>query len=222
MTVRSSNTARAGQETPGASRSAPGAIGGGLREDLKRFTRERILNAALASFQDVGFKETTVERIVELAGTTAPTFYRHFNGKDDLLSPLQDHLRDRVSACLALLTPQDIQSPAKLTRWLGDYMKMWREVHRLCKAFWDAASMEDSLQHETFQTMLDTAGTVERLYPGGNAAELATRKLRMGLAVLMLDRLAYLVNVAPDQATVDALVNSFADMMWHSVFGKID
>ena len=136
-------TTRKKMTASSAERESKGGKTGGLRNDLKRFTRERILAAAMTSFQEIGFKETTVERIVELAGTTAPTFYRHFNGKDDLLTPLQAHLSVLVQSCLDRLTARDIVSAQALTRWVGDYMRMWGEVHRLCKAFWDAASLEE-------------------------------------------------------------------------------
>ena len=203
------------EETDGGGRQ------GGLRSDLRRFTRERILNAALTSFQEIGFKETTVERIVDLAGTTAPTFYRHFNGKDGLLAPLQEHLATRVFECLARLTPEDIASPEKLVRWVDDYMAMWNEVHRLCKAFWDASSMEESLDRETFARMLDTGDTITRLFPQASPAEQDERRLRLGMIVPMIDRFAYLVTVAPDEAVRIRLKRTFAHMVWVSVLGPI-
>ena len=203
-------------------RASQGRRTGGLRNDLKQFTRERILAAAMTSFQEIGFKETTVERIVELAGTTAPTFYRHFNGKDDLLTPLQAHLSVLVQSCLDRLTARDIVSAQAFTRWVGDYMRMWGEVHRLCKAFWDAASMEEEMMPSTFNRMFYTGNTIDRLFPGATGAEIEERKMRLGLLMLMLDRLAYLASVAPDAGTRDKLIFRFAEMMWRSVFTDVN
>src|SRR3546814_16522891 len=60
-----------------------------LRGDLKRFTRERFITAAMDSFATDGFRATTTERIVDMAGQTATTFYRHFDSKNDFLKILQ-------------------------------------------------------------------------------------------------------------------------------------
>ncbi|MDB5714808.1 MAG: hypothetical protein JWO15_2205 [Sphingomonadales bacterium] len=47
-------------------------VGRSLCGDLKQFT---------LGFAERGFKDTSVERIVGLAGTTASTFYYHSGGK---------------------------------------------------------------------------------------------------------------------------------------------
>lgn len=189
-----------------------------LRGELKRFTRERLISAAIECFQEQGFRETTVERIVDLAGTTAPTFYRHFSGKDALLLPLQEYLAVEVNACLTGLTAKHIESPAAFRRWIDDYVGMWKRVHRLCKAFWDATAQDGELARESFPRMMGSGDVVERLLPSRNAKDLERLKLRMNLFVLMLDRLAFLVTVSPDEGTSEAMRNEFADIMWTSVF----
>src|SRR3546814_19199421 len=74
-----------------------------LRGDLKRFTRERLITAAMDSFATDGFRATTVERLVDMAGRTAPTFYRHFASTNALLTPLQQRLTTEVRALFLLL-----------------------------------------------------------------------------------------------------------------------
>ncbi|MET7767832.1 TetR family transcriptional regulator [Nocardia sp. NPDC005366] len=48
-------------------------------------TAERILDAALAQFETVGIKRTTVEDITRRARLARVTLYRHFPGKDDIV-----------------------------------------------------------------------------------------------------------------------------------------
>jgi len=56
------------------------------------------------------------------------------------------------------------------------------------------------------------------LMPQLQGAELEERKMRMGLLMLMLDRLAHLVSICPDAKTSEQLMRSFSEMMWRSVF----
>jgi len=208
------------KKTTGLAEAAPAVKSGGLRSDLKRFTREKLIAAAIGSFQEQGFKETTVERIVELAGTTAPTFYRHFSGKDELLIPLQQHLSDTVLACLGNLNEKDIRGPADFERWIGEYLEMWENVHRLCKAFWDATSLDVDMDKPTFLKMFETADTIDRLQPGLPKAERERQTLRLGLCLLMLDRLAFLVSLAPDRKLRNTLITEYAEIMWTAIFAE--
>src|SRR3546814_5144092 len=83
------------------------------------------------SFATDGFRATTVERIVDMAGTTAPTFYRHFASKNDLLKPLQQRLTTEVRAIFLLLDDVSEPSFAEIRPWVDRYAEMWIRVHRL-------------------------------------------------------------------------------------------
>ncbi|WP_214402351.1 TetR/AcrR family transcriptional regulator [Pseudonocardia lacus] len=60
--------------------------------------RERLLRTASALFYAEGIRAVGVDRVVEEAGVTRATFYRHFPGKDDLvvayLGVVHDAVRD--------------------------------------------------------------------------------------------------------------------------------
>jgi AcrR family transcriptional regulator len=51
-------------------------------------TRERIYDAAMRLFAERGFEAVSVGDITRAAGVTAPTFYAHFNGKEDVVLPV--------------------------------------------------------------------------------------------------------------------------------------
>jgi len=48
-------------------------------------TRERIVDAAADLFYAQGIRAVSADKIIELAGITKVTFYRHFSTKDDLV-----------------------------------------------------------------------------------------------------------------------------------------
>lgn len=56
---------------------------------------QKILEAATKLFRERGFTATTVNDIGELAGITGPAIYRHFSGKDEILSEILNSTLDR-------------------------------------------------------------------------------------------------------------------------------
>lgn len=53
-------------------------------------TKEKILDAALTLFAERGYDGTSVEQIARLVGIKAPSLYKHFKGKEDILNTLVD------------------------------------------------------------------------------------------------------------------------------------
>jgi AcrR family transcriptional regulator len=53
--------------------------------------RERLVEAADELFYAHGVRAVSVDRVIERAGTTKVTFYRHFQSKDDLVVAYLEH-----------------------------------------------------------------------------------------------------------------------------------
>lgn len=58
-------------------------------------TKERILDEALTLFSQNGYDGTGVEQIAEKVGIKAPSLYKHFKGKEDILNALIDNAEAR-------------------------------------------------------------------------------------------------------------------------------
>jgi AcrR family transcriptional regulator len=67
------------------------------RQPKTRDTRERVAAAALEVFSERGYAATSVDDIVERAGTTRGAFYYYFEGKDDVARDLQRDLWHRLA-----------------------------------------------------------------------------------------------------------------------------
>ncbi len=193
---------------------------GSLREDLRRFTSERILAAAMECFAEQGFRATTVERIVEVAGTTAPTFYRHFPSKNDLLAPLRAHLTTIVRDTVAELEGEASRTREGVRAWVGKYLQMWGEVHRLCEAFWEATASNAEFAAEAMPETIRTVGVLTSFFQDMPAPERDRIAVRLSLMVLFLDRLAFLASVERSPERRDQLVDEFAEMLWLAVFAN--
>lgn len=60
---------------------------------VKEPVAERLVQAATQLFYSDGLRAVSVDKVIERAGTTKVTFYRHFRSKDDLVVA---HLRRRA------------------------------------------------------------------------------------------------------------------------------
>lgn len=58
-------------------------------------TKERILEEALTLFSQNGYDGTSVEQIAEKVGIKAPSLYKHFKGKEDMLNAIIDNAEAR-------------------------------------------------------------------------------------------------------------------------------
>lgn len=59
-----------------------------MREESKKNRKETIIDAAWELFYEKGYKNTTVNDIIERSGTSKGGFYYYFKAKDDLLNSL--------------------------------------------------------------------------------------------------------------------------------------
>ena len=58
-------------------------------------TKEKILDAALMLFAENGYDGTSVEQIAGIVGIKAPSLYKHYKGKEDILNALIDSAEER-------------------------------------------------------------------------------------------------------------------------------
>lgn len=191
-----------------------GAVSGGsLRSDLKSFTRQRILDAALECFRQTSFRATTVEQIVARAGMTVPTFYRYFPSKDDLLVPLRDHLHSEVVGVLRELDKVDVTSKLALRQWFDGYVVMWSRVHRLCDAFWEGSTLDGAGADEIFSDTIDAVSVLDRVLQRHDS-DREGLIARLALLSLFMDRAALLIVAARSAAEANRVRDEFTAILW--------
>ena len=79
-------------------------------------TKERILKEALSLFSQKGFKAVTVEDIAQKVGIKAPSLYKHYKGKSEIISALLDKSMSRYKEFIStiLVSPTSPQTPKEL------------------------------------------------------------------------------------------------------------
>lgn len=81
---------------------------GGLREQNKARTRDRLVEVSVSLFEQRGFDDVTVEEIAEAAMVSPRTFYRYFGSKEGVL--YDD--RDDLAALHRAITDHPADEPA--------------------------------------------------------------------------------------------------------------
>jgi AcrR family transcriptional regulator len=75
-------------------------------------TRDRLIDAAFALFEERGFDETTVDDVAARAEVGRTTFFRAFRSKEDVIFPDHDAMLAAVSARLATATAATVEVAA--------------------------------------------------------------------------------------------------------------
>ncbi|MEU1050904.1 TetR family transcriptional regulator [Streptomyces sp. NPDC005897] len=80
----------------------------GLRARKKQLTRDALIRSAIGLFTEQGYERTTVDEIVAAVNVSQRTFFRYFNGKEDVaLAPVTE-IDERV---LELLSERPASEP---------------------------------------------------------------------------------------------------------------
>jgi AcrR family transcriptional regulator len=91
-----------------------------IRQRRKRDTRERLLAAATARFEEDGYDHVTVAEIAGDADVSVKTLFQHFPAKEDLLLAGLAQIHDEMIATLRARDPA--QSPLQaVTDWILDW-----------------------------------------------------------------------------------------------------
>jgi AcrR family transcriptional regulator len=191
-----------------------------LRDEHKRVTRERLIDAAVELFAQNGFKATSVGEIARTAGTTPTTFYRYFTGKSDIARVMQDRINVEVRKHLEALDSIKRPTRQSVRAWVEQYGKMGRRVHELCNAYWEATSSDPQLAAELVPVtykLIDSMRIVESI-PAGKAREIF--QARFVLMYLMLNRLFFLLEIQGKSNTATVMLDEFSNMLWETLFAN--
>lgn len=151
----------------------------GFREQKRRDTRRRMLDAARRLFEEHGYDETTVEMIAADAGVSARTFHRYFDTKDgvvaeagtgivrraiELLPPgasVADIIRALAAALEEGLDDGDVEWSVRLRREnpeLRDSLPIW--LHRWAELVADALATAEGRTQPTLADRVKSSAAV--------------------------------------------------------------
>jgi AcrR family transcriptional regulator len=136
----------------------------GRRERRKADTRQRLLDAALASFARLGYHASTFDDIADAADVSRATAFNYFPRKEDLIIGLAEERRGAVASILQADLERDVPTPTVLHDMLR-HLAEWYEA--------------DCATNQAFVRCTLQAGSA--LIPGWfGSAELLARAIAIG------------------------------------------
>jgi AcrR family transcriptional regulator len=198
----------------------PGVGPRGLR------THQRILDAALVAFGELGYHRTTLDRVAELAGCSRVAIYQYVSGKDDLFRVLASQASTQMSAALESIgevTPDPaghVSLLAFISR-LGDIEVRYEPIIR---AFEAAAEDDDSLAGGAASVIRRGVGMLRTRIAG---CDVPPRLVDHSLELLntsvisSLSRMSILRAAAPEFYGRGRVDLALADFVHRALFGPL-
>ncbi|MFT3803825.1 MAG: TetR/AcrR family transcriptional regulator [Burkholderiaceae bacterium] len=93
--------------------------------------RDRIVEAALSVFSDLGFDGATTREIAKAAGVSSGLIHHHFKDKETLWNLVGTRITEEfVEAAGSSIDPVLVGTPQGLRQMLAAYLRYWREHPR--------------------------------------------------------------------------------------------
>lgn len=192
-----------------------------LREEQKRFTRERLVDAAMQVFEEVGFRAASIEQIAKRAGANRSTFYLHFKSKAELGKAMAERVTPGTVALFRRLNALT-RGPARrddLRAWLDDFVSRHVETRAITEVLMEGinADRELSRENHAFFDRLTTRVMSDYLaaFPV-DRREAARLKLR--LIIFMITDLCQREIVQSMTLPSDATLDAACDLLWANIF----
>jgi AcrR family transcriptional regulator len=185
-----------------------------------RETVRKLIEAALAEFDEKGFQEVRVDDVVRRAKTSHGTFYLYFANKDDLFrTMLRDALRDMemITGDFPVVTRNDAGREV-LRNWVSKFCETYAAHAAVLRILSSADDVNDEVYGDGLQLSFRVA---EAMTQGMTAAAAAARggsgdggevpehaELTAFACLMMLERVNYLLSVEvrlPRDEMVDRL-----------------
>jgi AcrR family transcriptional regulator len=122
--------------------------------------REAIVEAAIDSFYEHGYENTSVQDVVERARVTKGAFYHHFEKKDDLLLHIHDRFMDDLLGAIEALRARQLPPREALALLIEDIVVATATYQREYAIFFE---QRRNLAAEPFQKVRAKRDQYERL-----------------------------------------------------------
>ncbi|MBI4692500.1 MAG: TetR/AcrR family transcriptional regulator [Gammaproteobacteria bacterium] len=106
-----------------------------MKEEIKEYKRERILEAAIALFHERGFAGTSVEAVADRLGVTKPFIYTYFENKHALLVAIFLQATERLLALVAAALAEEAPPDRQLANLVHAFARENMDVRLISRVF---------------------------------------------------------------------------------------
>ncbi|GAB0106720.1 hypothetical protein JMUB6875_57070 [Nocardia sp. JMUB6875] len=161
-----------------------------LREEQKRQTRGRLIEAATQLFTTQGYAPVRVDDIAAAVGCSRATFYLHFTGKPDVLRaiaeqgtlPSVQHFYEDLDHVL------DSGSREEFAAWMRRAIDWFQEYKDLLPAWDEATALEPEFREVAREGIMSLPNVMSSYLSRWPADRQEEARLRIELLVAQLER----------------------------------
>lgn len=161
-----------------------------LREEQKRLTRSRLIEAATGLFTTRGYASVRVDDIAAAVGCSRATFYLHFTGKIDVLRAIaeQGALPSVQYFYEDLDHVLDSGSRTEFAAWMRRSIEWFQEYKDLLPAWDEATTVEPEFREIAREGMMGLPNLMTSYLSRWPAERHDEARLRVELLVAQLER----------------------------------
>jgi AcrR family transcriptional regulator len=192
---------------------------GTLRDEQRRQTRERLADAALELFEEVGYAAATTDAIARRAGANRATFYLHYAGKADVVLELMERVHEEVVGIFATAGALEDPTREEVRAWLAGALGFWDRNRALVDANHQAMTVEPrgaTRWWAGFEQMVDA---MPRLWEGLEGEERELERARVLTALVGLERLCWFLVLGQAPLDRERALDVLAEE-WHALLHR--
>ncbi|PZS21034.1 MAG: hypothetical protein DLM54_05005, partial [Acidimicrobiales bacterium] len=188
--------------------------------DQGRQTLRKLLDAALAVFDDRGYHRARVDDIVKLAKTSHGTFYLYFSSKEDLFQTLVAEVTEEMRL-LAESLPSIEASRAgyeELRSWLGRFYDLYEHYHPVIRAWTEANSQNRQMARNGARVLGRFTDQLVRRVGESERSPVIDAEIAALAMVSMVERVSFYAVVRMVEVDRDRLVDNLAAILHVGLF----
>jgi AcrR family transcriptional regulator len=184
-------------------------------------TLRRLLEAAIAVFDERGYNAARVDDIVQAAQTSHGTFYLYFANKEDLFQALVAGVTEQMRDLAESLPPITAGRAGheELRAWLGRFYDLYEHYHPVIRAWTEINSQNREMARRgafVLRRFIDQLVRRVREIDPPPVSDPETAAMAM---VSMVERSTFYVIVGMVPVTREALLDNLATMLHVGLFG---
>ena len=190
-----------------------------IREEQKRVTYERLLNAAKELFETAGADEVTIDQIAKRAGTNRTTFYLHFEDKSHIAFKIRTRYQELdINHISRFLLNKKGVTRNDISRWIKTRANTFHKLRTVIEIGSESLNRKPELMQEfLIQTNEILATGFKKFLDQFDAEERELIQAELFLGAVLLNRYLYITVVQglefPPSKVPEALVSYWYDLL---------
>ncbi|MBL8776887.1 MAG: TetR/AcrR family transcriptional regulator [Acidimicrobiales bacterium] len=187
-------------------------------------TQQRILDAALTVFGEVGYHPCSIDRIAKEAGCSRISFYQYFAGKEDVFRQLAGQVARQLNASVEALGPltPDLDGWTQLRNWVERYVEIHARFTPVFSTFQSAVTSDEEVAGGSMRTGERNRARLRARIEGSTVPDRsldATLDLLVKSVTAGIGTAATLRSAAPAAWPAGRVADALADVMHRTLFG---